>query len=145
MPPCPEFWIRYNRQHRSNSKNLVRFPLPHSSHIGGNTKFSLISFSMRNSVHYSFVFASASNSRSVPSYGSAPQYLKAHCIPVSSIHNRYTRRSLARGHLVVPWTRTSMAQLSQEVLLLWAHPTGASFLVLLEIFNYYRPISSAST
>ena len=42
--------------------------------------------------------------------GSAPQYLKAYCIPVSSIPSRSTLRSSARGHLLVPWTRTSMTQ-----------------------------------
>ncbi len=42
--------------------------------------------------------------------GSAPQYLKAYCIPVSSIPSRSTLRSSARGHLVVPRTRTSMTQ-----------------------------------
>src|SRR6218665_1135662 len=42
--------------------------------------------------------------------GSAPQYLKAYCIPVTSIPSRLTLRSSARGHLLVPRTRTSMIQ-----------------------------------
>src|SRR6218665_105774 len=47
-----------------------------------------------------------------PSYcgGSAPQYLKACCIPASSISSWYTLRSSALGHLVVRRTRTSMTQ-----------------------------------
>ena len=42
--------------------------------------------------------------------GSAPQYIKAYCIPFSSIPSRSTLRSSARGHLVVPRTQTSMTQ-----------------------------------
>jgi len=55
----------------------------------------------------------------------APQYLKAYCIPVSSIPSRSTLRSLAQGHLFFP---------SLDVLLLWAHWTGTSYLSPLEIF-----------
>ena len=75
--------------------------------------------------------------------GSDPQYLKAYCIPVSSIPSRSTIWSSARGHFIVPRTRTSMTQ--PRSLLLWAHPTGTSYLSPLETFCQYHLISSAST
>src|SRR6218665_748088 len=46
--------------------------------------------------------------------GSVPQYLKAEglgkCTSIASIRSRSTLQSSARGHLVVPRTRTSMTQ-----------------------------------
>jgi len=42
--------------------------------------------------------------------GSAAQYLKAHCIPVSSVPSCSTLRSSARGHLVVLRTCTTVTQ-----------------------------------
>src|SRR6218665_1337606 len=58
---------------------------------------------------------------------SASHYAKVCCIPVSAIPSCSSLWSLARGHLVVPWTRASMA-FELGVLLLWAHPTGTSYL-----------------
>src|SRR6218665_3655269 len=42
--------------------------------------------------------------------GSAPHYLNTCCIPVPSLPGPSSLRSSARGHLVVPRTRTSVAQ-----------------------------------
>src|SRR6218665_1742098 len=62
-----------------------------------------------------FLFISTSKSDLLPCEklsfwlcSSIPQ--SSHCIKVSSIHSRSTLRSSARGHLVVPRSRTSIAQ-----------------------------------
>src|SRR6218665_2175175 len=82
--------------------------------IGGIQKFSHISSFIRNSLHWLPIrqciqFKTCSLMRNCLT-GSAPQYLKAYCIPVSSIPSRSTLWSSAWGHLVVPRTRTSMTQ-----------------------------------
>jgi len=81
---------------------------------GGIPKFSHISSFIRNSFHWLPIrqriqFKICYHVRKCL-IGSAPQYLKAYCIPVSSVPSRSTFRSSARGHLVVPRTRTSMTQ-----------------------------------
>jgi len=68
--------------------------------------------------------------------GSAPQYLKAYCIPVSSIPSRSTLRSSARGHLVVPRTRTSMTQSRS-----FAIVGPSNWNKLPQYFRYLFPIS----
>jgi len=82
--------------------------------VGGIPKFSHISSLIRNSLHWlpirqciKFkIFSLVRNCLN----GSAPQYLKAYCIPVSSIPSHSTLRSSAWGHLFLPRTRTSMTQ-----------------------------------
>jgi len=54
---------------------------------------------------------------------SAPQYLKAYCIPVSSLPSHSTLR------LGATWLSLNLG-----VLLLWAHPTGTGYLSPLETF-----------
>jgi len=82
--------------------------------IGGISKFSHISYFIRNSLHWLPIhqhiqFKISSLMRNSPT-GSGPQYLKADCTPVSSISSHSTLQSSALGHLVVPQTWTYMAQ-----------------------------------
>src|SRR6218665_493714 len=49
--------------------------------------------------------------------GSAPEYLKAYSIPVSSIPSRSTLWFLAQGHLVVHRSRTSMTQFRSSAIM----------------------------
>ena len=82
--------------------------------IGGIAKFAHISFFIRDSLHWLPIrqriqYKVCSLMRNCLS-GSAPLYLKTHCIPVSSLPGRSSLRSSAHGHLVVPRTRTSTAQ-----------------------------------
>src|SRR6218665_166406 len=69
----------------------------------GIPKFSHSSSFIRTSLHWLHIrqriqFKICSLMRNCLS-GSAPQYLKAYCIPVSSIPSSSTLRSSARGHL----------------------------------------------
>ena len=85
-----------------------------SARLIGVSKSSPISSFIRNSLHWLPIrqriqFKICSLMRNCFT-GSAPQYLKAFCIPVSSTISRSTLRSSAMGHLVVTRTRTSMVQ-----------------------------------
>jgi len=78
---------------------------------------------------------------------SASHYLKTYCILVSFTPSCSYLRSSAQGHLVVPQVRTSMSMpwLNLGVLLLWACPTGTSYLNPIETSFLYCLISSANT
>jgi hypothetical protein len=82
--------------------------------IGGIAKFDHISSFIRDSLHWLPIrqriqFKVCSLMRNCLA-GSAPHYLRSYCTPVSSLPSRSSLRSSARGHLVVPRVRTSMAQ-----------------------------------
>ena len=82
--------------------------------IGGIAKFDHISSFIRDSLHWLPIrqriqFKVCSLMRNCLA-GSAPHYHRSYCTPVSSLPSRSSLRSSARGHLVVPQVRTSMAQ-----------------------------------
>jgi len=86
--------------------------------IGGILKFSHISSFIRNLLHwlpirhciqFKIQFKICFLMRNCL-IGSALQYLKDYCIPVSSIPSRSTFRSSSQGHFIVPRTWMSMTQ-----------------------------------
>jgi len=82
--------------------------------IGGIAKFDHISSYIRDSLHWLPIsqriqFKVCALIRNCLT-GSAPSYLRTLCTSVSTLPNRSSLRSSARGHLVVPWVRTSAAQ-----------------------------------
>ena len=76
--------------------------------------------------------------------GSAPQYLKVYCIPVSSIPNNCPSPSFDHRVGATWWFPGHETSMSLEVLLLWAHRTGTSYLRPIETFCQHHLISSAS-
>jgi len=112
--------------------------------IGGIPKLSHISSFIRNSLDWLPIrqliqFKSCSLARNCLT-GSAPQYLKVYCIPVLSIlvgppfSLRLWVTWLSLGH--------ERLRLNLEVLLLWAHPAGTSYLS--PLIDTFSPIILSS-